>query len=94
MGEYIGPERDPVPEDSTGLVDPADPMVPVPVVKERPMRTWIWPTLLIFGLVVGVALLVMVVVSTADFDTGPARVTPTPGPCQPFCTNTVAPPAP
>ncbi|WP_280457031.1 hypothetical protein [Nocardia carnea] len=76
-------------------VNPADPMTPrVPVVRERPMRTWLWPTLLIFGLVIGVALVVMVLVSSADFGDQPARVTPTPGPCHPFCTETGAPPAP
>ncbi|WP_328396597.1 hypothetical protein [Nocardia sp. NBC_00416] len=83
------------PVDPTELMNPADTAMPVvPLVEENPMRTWLWPTLLIFGLVVGGALVVMVLVSTADFGDEPAQVTPTPGPCQPFCTNTVAPPAP
>ncbi|MGI5218156.1 hypothetical protein [Nocardia sp. CA-290969] len=107
MGEYGGPERDTVrpvdpvdpvdpgiPVDPATAVNPADPMMPRPVIDEKPMRTWLWPTLLIFGFVVGVALLVMIVVSSADFGDEPARVTPTPGSCQPFCTNTGAPPAP
>ncbi|WP_063035149.1 hypothetical protein [Nocardia grenadensis] len=79
------------PEDA---INPAGTVVPVvPVADERPMRTWLWPTLLIFGLVVGGALLVMILVSTADFGEQPAQVTPTPGQCQTFCTTTVAPPA-
>ncbi|NUS94476.1 MAG: hypothetical protein HOQ36_19055 [Nocardia sp.] len=56
------------------------------------MRTWLWPTLIIFGLVVGVAILVMILVSTADFGGDPAEVTPTPAGCQGFCTTTVTPP--
>lgn len=84
-----------VPIDPVDSVNQVQPVVPVvPVVEEKPMRTWLWPTLLIFGLVVGGAFVVMILVSTADFDSEPARVTPTPGPCQPFCTGTVAPPAP
>ncbi|MBF6348162.1 hypothetical protein IU448_03920 [Nocardia flavorosea] len=83
------------PGDSMSPVDPADSMTPrVPVAREKPMRTWLWPTLLIFGLVIGVALVVMVLVSSADFGDQPARVTPTPGSCHPFCTETGAPPAP
>lgn len=83
------------PVNSGGPGSPADPMTPrVPVVREKPMRTWLWPTLLIFGLVIGVALVVMVLVSSADFSDQPARVTPTPGSCHPFCTETGAPPAP
>ncbi|NKY58840.1 hypothetical protein HGA15_22380 [Nocardia flavorosea] len=66
----------------------------VPIVREKPLRTWLWPTLLVFGFVVGVALVVMMMVSSADFGDEPARVTPTPGSCHPFCTNTGAPPAP
>lgn len=81
--------------DALPPVNPADPMAPrVPVVRERPLRTWLWPTLLVFGFVIGVALVVMVLVSSADFDEEPARVTPTPGACAPFCTNTPVPPAP
>lgn len=90
------------PEGPGGVpVDPVDPanqaelVVPVvPVAEEKPMRTWLWPTLLIFGLVVGAAFVVMILVSTADFDSEPTRVTPSTGPCQPFCPSTVAPPAP
>lgn len=82
-------------EEPASPVNPADPMTPrVPVVQERPMRTWLWPTLLIFGFILGVALVVMLLVSSADFGDEPARVTPTPGSCHPFCTETGAPPAP
>ncbi|WP_040790429.1 hypothetical protein [Nocardia paucivorans] len=70
------------------------PEVVVPVVEEKPMRTWLWLTMLIIAFVIGLAVVVMVLVSNADFDTGPAKTTPTQGPCEPFCTNTVAPPAP
>lgn len=107
MGENMRPDPDTVvpadpvdpaapghPFDPPTTGYPADPMMPRPVIQEKPMRTWLWPTLLIFGFVVGVALLVMIVVSSADFGNEPAQVTPTPGSCQPFCTNTGAPPAP
>lgn len=70
------------------------PEVVVPVVEEKPMRTWLWPTMLILASIIGIGIIVMVLVSNADFDTGPAKVTPTPGSCEPFCTNTVAPPGP
>ncbi|MGW0005716.1 hypothetical protein [Nocardia grenadensis] len=87
----VNPANPAGPEDA---INPAGTVVPVvPVADERPMRTWLWPTLLIFGLVVGGALLVMILVSTADFGEQPAQVTPTPGQCQTFCTTTVAPPA-
>lgn len=91
-----GDPVDPVaPGNPMSPVNPADPMEPrVPVVREKPMRTWLWPTLLVFGFVIGVALVVMLVVSSADFGDEPARVTPTPESCHPFCTNTGAPPAP
>src|SRR5690606_8424317 len=91
-----GDPVDPVaPGNPMSPVNPADPMEPrVPVVREKPMRTWLWPTLLVFGFVIGVALVVMMVVSSADFGDEPARVTPTPESCHPFCTNTGAPPAP
>ncbi|WP_280445013.1 hypothetical protein [Nocardia brasiliensis] len=55
--------------------------------------SWLRPTLLIFGFVIVAAILVMVVVSNTDFDTGPTKVTPPPGPCEPFCTAPAAPPA-
>ncbi|QIS06000.1 hypothetical protein F5X71_30120 [Nocardia brasiliensis] len=61
------------------------------VVTER-RSSWLRPTLLIFGFVIVAAILVMVVVSNADFDTGPTKVTPPPGPCAPFCTAPAAPP--
>ncbi|MEV0361693.1 hypothetical protein ACIBEK_23720 [Nocardia fusca] len=80
------------PVDPEDAINPAGTVVPVvPIADEQPMRTWLWPTLLIFGLVVGGALLVMILVSTADFGEQPAQVTPTPGQCQTFCTTTVAP---
>ncbi|MEU4311951.1 hypothetical protein [Nocardia sp. NPDC024068] len=84
------------PIDADDLVNPEGSVVPVvPVVEENPMRSWLWPTVLIFGLVVGGAIVVMILVSTADFGSEPAPAgTPTPGPCQPFCTNAPAPPAP
>ncbi|GGK91874.1 hypothetical protein [Nocardia jinanensis] len=82
------------PVDHEGTLNPAGTVVPViPLTEEQPMRTWLWPTLIIFGLVVGVALLVMILVSTADFGSDPAQVTPTPDQCQTFCTTTVAPPS-
>lgn len=81
------------PVDPEGAINPAGTVVPVvPLTEEQPMRTWLWPTLIIFGLVVGVAILVMILVSTADFGGDPAEVTPTPAGCQGFCTTTVTPP--
>ncbi|WP_378733730.1 hypothetical protein [Nocardia brasiliensis] len=62
------------------------------VVEHR--TSWLRPTLFFFGLVILAAVIVMVLVSNADFDTGPAKVTPTPGSCEPFCTAPPAPPAP
>ncbi|QBS41140.1 hypothetical protein [Nocardia sp. CS682] len=59
------------------------------VVEHR--SSWLRPTLFLLGLVIVAAIVVMLVVSNTDFDTGPAKFTPTPGPCEPFCT---APPAP
>lgn len=53
--------------------------------------SWLRPALLFFGLIIVAAVLAMVVVSNADFHTSPAKVTPTHGSCEPFCT---APPAP
>ncbi|WP_194836326.1 hypothetical protein [Nocardia sp. XZ_19_369] len=59
------------------------------VVEHR--SSWLRPTLFFFALVIVAAIVVMLVVSNTDFETGPAKLTPTPGPCEPFCT---APPAP
>ncbi|MFI6040546.1 hypothetical protein ACIA8C_02865 [Nocardia sp. NPDC051321] len=56
--------------------------------------SWLRPALLFFGLIIAAAVIAMVVVSNADFDTGPAKVTPTHGSCEPFCTAPPAPPAP
>ncbi|MGW5388016.1 hypothetical protein [Nocardia sp. NPDC003963] len=82
------------PVDPEDAINPAGTAMPVvPVAEEQPMRTWLWPTLLIFGLVVGGAILVMILVSTADFGNDPAEVAPTTGGCPGFCTTTVAPPA-
>jgi hypothetical protein len=61
------------------------------VVEQR--SSWLRPALFFFGLVIALAVIVMVVVSNADFDTGPAKVTPTQGSCEPFCTAPAAPPA-
>ncbi|WP_330228687.1 hypothetical protein OHA40_21520 [Nocardia sp. NBC_00508] len=63
------------------------------VVTER-RTSWLRPTMLALALVLLGAVLVLIVVSNTDFDTGPAKVTPTPGPCEPFCTQPVAPPGP
>ncbi|WP_040782244.1 hypothetical protein [Nocardia pneumoniae] len=63
------------------------------VVTER-RSSWLRPTMLALALVLLGAVLVLIVVSNTDFDTGPAKVTPTQGPCEPFCTQTVAPPGP
>jgi hypothetical protein len=62
------------------------------VVTER-RTSWLRPTLLALLFVILGAVLVMVVVSNTDFDTGPEKTTPPPGPCEPFCTQNVAPPA-
>ncbi|PXX68835.1 hypothetical protein DFR70_102521 [Nocardia tenerifensis] len=56
--------------------------------------SWLRPTLIFFGLIIAFAVLAMVVVINADFDTGPAKITPTHGPCEPFCTAPAAPAAP
>ncbi|WP_433199952.1 hypothetical protein ACQP1G_07545 [Nocardia sp. CA-107356] len=47
---------------------------------------------LIFIMVLAVVVLVWV--SNADFGTERTKVPSTPGPCEPFCTATVAPPQP
>ncbi|WP_157106721.1 hypothetical protein [Nocardia arthritidis] len=62
------------------------------VVTER-RTSWLRPTLLALLFVILGAVLVMVVVSNTDFDTGPEKTTPPPGPCEPFCTQNVTPPA-
>ncbi|MFG3620897.1 hypothetical protein [Nocardia sp. NPDC047654] len=62
------------------------------VVTER-RTSWLRPTLFALLFVILGAVLVMVVVSNTDFDTGPEKTTPPPGPCEPFCTQNVAPPA-
>ncbi|MGW0178671.1 hypothetical protein [Nocardia sp. NPDC003345] len=85
------------PIDADDLVNPEGSVVPVvPIAEENSMRSsWLWPTVLIFGLVVGVALVVMILVSTADFGSEPVPTgTPTPGTCQPSCSDAPAPPAP
>ncbi|MGO4616472.1 hypothetical protein AB4305_23800 [Nocardia sp. 2YAB30] len=61
------------------------------VVVER-RSSWLRPTIIAFLFVILGAVLVLLVVSNADFDSGPPKVTPTQGPCEPFCTQTVAPP--
>ncbi|WP_330185217.1 hypothetical protein OHB26_17485 [Nocardia sp. NBC_01503] len=46
---------------------------------------WLWPALVIFGLIVCTALLVLLLVSGARFDDQSHIVPSTPGPCEPFC---------
>ncbi|MEV4125992.1 hypothetical protein [Nocardia sp. NPDC049707] len=52
------------------------------------------PALRILIFLMVLALLVLVWVSNTDFGTKRTKVPPTPGPCAPFCTVTVAPPEP
>ncbi|MEU7764513.1 hypothetical protein AB0B25_05245 [Nocardia sp. NPDC049190] len=56
------------------------------VVVER-RSSWLRPTIFALLFVILGAVLVLLVVSNADFDTGPPKVTPTQGPCEPFCTQ-------
>ncbi|MFF2556102.1 hypothetical protein ACFVUS_34185 [Nocardia sp. NPDC058058] len=53
---------------------------------------WLWPALIIFGLVVFAALLVLLLVSGARFDDQSHVVPSTPGPCEPFCGGRTASP--
>lgn len=62
------------------------------VVTERSAPSWLMLILGVFGLVVAAAVIVLVLVSNADFDTGPPKAPPASGTCEPFCT--VPPPAP
>ncbi|MBF6339406.1 hypothetical protein IU450_26440 [Nocardia abscessus] len=62
------------------------------VVTER-RTSWLRPTMLALLLVILGAVLVMVVVSNTDFDTGPEKTPPPPGSCEPFCPQNGAPPA-
>ncbi|MFD7844470.1 hypothetical protein ACFV4K_16215 [Nocardia sp. NPDC059764] len=54
---------------------------------------WLWPALVVFGGILGTALLVLMLVSGARFDDRESRYVPTTtGSCQPFCgTGTLAP---
>lgn len=56
--------------------------------------SWLRPALIFFALIILAAVIAMVAVSNTDFDTGPAKVTPTHGSCEPFCTASPAPPVP
>ncbi|WP_280486836.1 hypothetical protein [Nocardia farcinica] len=62
------------------------------VAKEKSTVNWLLVGVGFFLLAVLVAIGVLVWVSNADFDTGPAKVVPTSGPCEPFCTGTPPPP--
>lgn len=53
--------------------------------------SWLRPALIFFALIILAAVIVMVMVSNSDFGADPAKVTPTRGSCEPFCT---APPVP
>ncbi|WP_405161084.1 hypothetical protein OG203_32625 [Nocardia sp. NBC_01499] len=55
---------------------------------------WLRPVLFFLGLTIVVAVIAMVVVSNANFHSDPAKVPPTHGSCEPFCTAPPAPPAP
>ncbi|MET8777511.1 hypothetical protein AB0H49_12880 [Nocardia sp. NPDC050713] len=64
------------------------------VVEEKGSLNWVVAGLGFFAAAILLVVLVLLVVSNADFDTGPAKVVPTTGPCEPFCTGTPPPPAP
>ncbi|MBF6327306.1 hypothetical protein [Nocardia transvalensis] len=62
---------------------------------ERMPPGWLVPALLVLALILSTALVVMVLISGADFHDQPSRVPkPTPGACEPFCTATTPQPVP
>ncbi|MFI1911709.1 hypothetical protein [Nocardia sp. NPDC020380] len=52
---------------------------------------WLWGGLVFFGLILGAGLLVLLLVSGARFDEQSPAVSPTPGPCAPFCISSTPP---
>ncbi|WP_054816354.1 hypothetical protein [Nocardia arizonensis] len=64
------------------------------IVTERSATGWLMLILGVLGAVVAVALIVMLLVSNADFDTGPPKQPPASGSCEPFCGAVPPQPAP
>ncbi|MBL1076116.1 hypothetical protein JK358_17090 [Nocardia sp. 2] len=46
---------------------------------------WLWPALILIGLILAAGLLVLLLVSGARFDEPSYTPPSTPGPCEPFC---------
>jgi hypothetical protein len=63
-------------------------------IREGRSRGCLLPALGFLIFIMMLAVVVLVWVSNADFGTDRTKVPPTPGPCEPFCTATVAPPQP
>ncbi|MBH0775887.1 hypothetical protein [Nocardia bovistercoris] len=55
------------------------------IVSERSAPDWMMVISVVFGAVIAVALIVLLLVSNADFDTGPPKAPPPSGTCEPFC---------
>lgn len=55
------------------------------IISERSAPSWLMVILGVFGVVVTVALVVLLLVSNADFDSGPPKPPPPSGSCEPFC---------
>ncbi|MEU8898547.1 hypothetical protein [Nocardia sp. NPDC048505] len=62
------------------------------IATEKTVPYWLMMVLTVVGLMVAAAVIVLVLVSNADFDTGPTKAPPPPGTCAPFCTEPAAPP--
>ncbi|MEV0295252.1 hypothetical protein [Nocardia sp. NPDC050710] len=64
------------------------------IVTERRAHSWLLLIFGTFGFMLLVAMIVLLLVSNADFDTGPTEAPPTSGTCAPFCTADIPSPAP
>ncbi len=62
------------------------------IATERSTPSWLTSIFGVSLLIVAAAVIVLLLVSNADFDTGPPKAPPASGSCEPFCT--LAPQAP
>ncbi|GAB2642816.1 hypothetical protein [Nocardia goodfellowii] len=64
------------------------------IATDKTIPYWVMMLLAVVGFIVAGAVIVLVLVSNADFDTGPTKAPPPPGNCAPFCTGPAEPPPP
>lgn len=64
------------------------------IVTEHSAPNWMMLILGVLGTVVAIAIVVLVLVSNADFDTGEPKAPPASGTCEPFCAAADPQPAP